>query len=101
MAEPKSEDAARWRLKAEEYRVIAEGMVNPQARSAFERMAEDCERMAALTSIPPPPRTPEECLRLAGVCDDFAELFASRKTRDAILVVGNQWRAIAQDGHKL
>jgi hypothetical protein len=99
MAEPNLVDAERWRLKAEEYRVIADGMVNPQARSAFERMAEDCERMAMLAPVPAGPRSAEECLRLAEVCDDFAERFASLSAKRAIIAMGKRWRSLAQDGH--
>jgi hypothetical protein len=50
-------EAAKWRDRAEEYRVLAEFSHNAAARAAYRQLVESCMRMAAqLEADQTPPR---------------------------------------------
>jgi hypothetical protein len=44
----RSDEAARWRAKAEECRNIAATLTDPEAKATFQQMAESYERRAEL-----------------------------------------------------
>jgi hypothetical protein len=58
--EHRSDEAARWRAKAEECRKIAAGLTDPEAKATFQQMAESYERRAELRAWVKPPDGPDQ-----------------------------------------
>jgi hypothetical protein len=84
---------ARWALRAEEYRAIADAMRDRRARDAFERLAASCERQAAVPRNGIADRS--QCLANARECEEFARKLLTSRAQRAVLNVAERWRTLA------
>jgi hypothetical protein len=92
-------DSQRWRLRAVEYRALADGMREPSTRLSYEAMADQCEKIAEQVITPAPRRlTAIDCLGYAEQCEALARQIAQKAGRERVLNLAEQWRKLAAWG---
>jgi hypothetical protein len=75
--------AERWRLKAEEYRAISDGMHDSASSAIMCRLAETYETLAATDSTRRTSLTAQVCRACAQECIEFSKRLTKMETRAA------------------
>jgi hypothetical protein len=85
-----------WRLQAEEYRAIAEGMKSPVTRATMTELAVSYDILATRDEKPPRRRcSSRECLAYASQCEAMADNFKGRHSETLLKGIAGQWRRLA------
>jgi hypothetical protein len=95
-----SRDVERWRLRAEQYRAIADISPRRSMRNAYLAMAEQYDRIADDADCVAPPRRlmVDDCLYYAQQCHELAGKLSSDVERLRLLEVAEQWLVLARRG---
>jgi hypothetical protein len=87
----------RWRLRAEEYRAVADAMGDPACRKSIEGLAVTFEQMALREEVRQRALTPDLCKAFADECENFSLRLTTDAGRAAVLKVADRWRKQARE----